>query len=106
MKKQNIEIFNELVEWSLKKDSYSIDDFLKEKVVTEQQVSVIALWKNSYYLSFGKAICQCLDNAYKAWKSKEISRDQFSTYLIQSKLFSGDVESFDRLQEEAEPRSA
>jgi len=106
MGKQHMEFFSELVEWSQKKDSYSMDDFLKENDISEGQLKVITGGKNSYFLAVGKAVCQCLDNAYKAWKSKEISRDQFSTYLIQSKIFSGDVESFDRLQEEAEPRSA
>lgn len=96
MRKQYREFFTKLVEWSQKKDSYSTDDFIKENGVTEQQMKVMAVEKNSCYLAIGKATCQCLDNAYKAWKSEEISRDQFSTYLIQSKLFSGDVESFDR----------
>ena len=99
--------FNKLVEWSQKKDSYSIDDFLKENGVTEQQLKVMTGGKNPCFLAVGKATCQCLDNAYRAWKAEEIPKDQFSTYLIQSGIFTnGDVESFDRLQQEAEQRSA
>jgi hypothetical protein len=106
MGKTYTEFFCELVEWSQKKDSYSIDDFIMSKGITDGQLNVMTGGKNSCFLAVGKATCQCLDNAYHAWKSTEISKDQFSTYLIQSKLFSGDVESFDRLQEEAEARSA
>lgn len=106
MKTSHTKFFSELVEWSQKNDSYSIDDFLKEKGVTELQLKVMTGGKNSCFLAVGKATCQCLDNAYKAWKFKNLSRDQFSTYLIQSKLFGDDVESFHRLQQEAEKISA
>lgn len=101
MRKQHMDFFSELVEWSQKKDSYSIDDILKEKGVTEQQLKVMTGGKNSCFLAVGKATSQCLDNAYQAWKSTEISKDQFSKYLSPSKLFNGDVESFDRLQQES-----
>jgi len=101
--KEHEKLFLELVEWSKKKDSYSFDDFLKEKGITEQQLKAMASGKDSYFIALGKATCQCLDNAYKAWKSNEISKDQFSKYLIQSRLFGGgNVESFDRLQQKAD----
>lgn len=98
--------FQELEKWSQKKSSYSIDDFLKEKNVSDQQLGDRASGRSSFYLAIGNAVCQCLENAYKAWKSKEISRDQFSTYLIQSGLFRCDVETFDRLRQKFEQRSA
>jgi hypothetical protein len=100
MGQQFMRFFSEMVEWSGKKDSYSIDDFIMSKNVTEQQMKTMTKGKSSCFLAVGKATCQCLDNSYQAWKSKEISDLQFSRYLIQSKLFSGDVESFDRLQQE------
>ncbi len=101
VKQKNNKLHLDLVEWSNNKESYSIDDFLKERGITKQQMSAMALGKNSFYISFGKAMCQCLDNAYKAWKSNEISKDHFSKYLAQSQLFGGcvDAEMFDQMRQ-------
>lgn len=41
-------------------------------------------------------MCHCLDNAYHAWRSKKIPKDQFSKYLTLSRLSNGDVEAFDQ----------
>jgi len=99
-------LFQELEQWSQNKDSYCTGDFLTLKGVTRQQLSVMASGKNSCYLNFGKALCQCLDNAYKAWKSEEISKDQFSRYLADYGLFPGDADSWDQCHQEASHRLA
>lgn len=95
-KAEHEELFQELEQWSQKKDSYSTADFLMPKGITKQQLNAMAAGKKSRYLAFGKALCQCLDNAYKAWKSEKISKDQFSKYLADYGLFPGDADSWDR----------
>lgn len=103
-------LFQELIEWSNKKDSYSMNDFFMLNGLTEQQGKAMIIEEKAFNraisIAIGKAICQCVGNSYKAWKFKEISRDQFSEYLIQSGIFkNGDVESFDRCSQEYEKES-
>lgn len=97
-KQERKKFFLELVEWSSKKDSYSIEEFNKEKDIDYQQLKFLTNEEDSCYKAIGKASAQCLENAHNAWKSKKISSEIFSKYLKEYG-FNIDAESYDRLPE-------
>jgi hypothetical protein len=90
MKKQHQEFLDEMMEWSLKKDSYEIEDFIAAKGITEEQFRKIANSKTNGLLAVGYTVCQCLHNAYQAWRSQDISGLQFAQRLHKTKLFDGE----------------
>lgn len=103
MKKQNIEIFNELVEWSLKKDSFALEDFLRAHSLTIADLRNIVGNKRQSLIAVGQAVVNTYKNAWGAWKEKRISRDLLAKFLKEQHRFSNPefiIEKFERGNQE------
>ena len=88
MKKQQQEFFDELVEWSQKKDSFALEDFLRAHSLTIADLRNIVGNKRQLLISVGQATVNIYKNAWDAWKEKRISRNTLSTYLKEEHGFS------------------
>ncbi len=82
-------IFPELEKWSRKKDSYSIDDFLKEKGVAFSDFELIANSSEKLMKIWGVAESQAWENLKDALFKNSLPRSRIAEYIKQSEVFQG-----------------
>jgi hypothetical protein len=89
-KKDYKKLFSELEKWSKQKDSYSIDDFLKERRIPFSDFELITNRSKKFMKIWDAAESQAWENLKDALFKKSLSRSRIAEYIIQSEAFQGD----------------
>ena len=86
-KQEHKELFSELEQWSQKKDSFSIDDFLKEKKVAFSDFEQIANSSKNFMKIWGIAENRAWENLKDALFKKSLPRSRIAEYIKESDTF-------------------
>jgi hypothetical protein len=80
-------LFLEVEQWSQKKDSYSIDDFLKEKCIAISDFELIANSSKKFMKIWGVAESQAWENLKDALFKKSLPRSRIAEYIRECDVF-------------------
>ena len=103
MRKSHQKFFSELIEWSCKKDSFALEDFLRAHRLTIADLRNIVGSKRQSLIAVGQAVANIYKNAWNAWKEKRISRDILAKFLKEQHRFNNPefiIEKFERGNQE------
>jgi hypothetical protein len=74
-------LFFDLKAWSLKKDSFSINDFCKQRGMALSELKLMANDNERPGKIIGEVISQLFENALQGYERNEITRDTLREYL-------------------------
>lgn len=80
-------LFNELKEWSCRKDVFSVNEFLKERGVSLFDFELIANGNKNFMKIWDIAEDKSWGNLREALYSKSISRSQIANYIKERDVF-------------------
>ena len=83
-------LFQELETWSRKKNSFSVNDFLKEKEISQNEFEQIANGSKKFMKIWGRAESQAWENVLDALFTKSLPRSRIAEYIKESDAFEGE----------------
>jgi len=86
-KQEHKKLFQELEQCSHRKDSFSVDDFLKEKGISFSDFDLISEGSKKFGKIWGEAEHQAWENLQEALHTKSLPRSQIAEYIKQSEVF-------------------
>ena len=86
-KQEHKKLFEELEQWSHRKDSFSVDDFLKEKGISFSDFDLISNGSKKFRDIWGEAEYQTWENLKEALYTKSLPRSRIAEYIKQSEVF-------------------
>jgi hypothetical protein len=86
-KQEHKKLFQHLEQWGQKKNSYSIDDFLKEKGIAISDFEPIANSSKKFMDIWGAAESQAWENLQDALFKKSLPRSRIAEYIRECDVF-------------------
>lgn len=83
------DLFLELEEWSHRKDTYSLNDFLKEKNISFDDFERMANSSKKFMKIWGNAESQAWENLKTALFKKSLPRSKIAEYIKESDICQG-----------------
>ena len=84
-------LFAELKEWGNQKNSYSVNDFLRERGISINELELIADTDAKFMKIWGVAESQAWENVQDALFSKSLPRSKIAEYIQESDVFQGEA---------------
>lgn len=81
------ELFQELDQWSQRKDAFSVNDFLKEKGVSLDELEQVANSREQFMEIWGRAESRAWENLQDALYTKSLPRSRIAEYIKESDTF-------------------
>lgn len=88
--KKDKALFDELEAWSRKKNSFSVNDFLKEKKIPLDEFERIANGSKRFMKIWGEAEDQAWENLQDALFTKSLPRSKIAEYIKEHDAFQGE----------------
>ena len=82
-------LFQELEEWSQRKDAFSVNDFLKEKGIPLEEFEPIANSSKTFMKIWGVAESRAWENVKDALYTKSLPRSRIAEYIKELEAFQG-----------------
>ncbi len=80
-------LFQELEQWSLRKNSFSVNDFLKEKKISLNEFEQIANGSKKFMKIWGRAESRAWENLQDALYAKSLPRSRIAEYIREHDVF-------------------